>query len=123
MSFKLRKGDLPKGIFVCHSCDTPSCVNPDHLFAGTQADNVLDMWSKNRQYKYNNSAKGSKNGAVLHPEKLSRGENHPATTLLESDVRCIKASVGSYASIARKYAVSPETISNIIRGKTWGHVT
>lgn len=47
-SYKIHKGEISKGLFVCHICDTPSCVNPNHLFLGTAQDNSLDMISKNR---------------------------------------------------------------------------
>lgn len=48
-SYQNFKGEIPKGMFVCHTCDTPSCVNPKHLFTGTNSDNMRDMIAKNRQ--------------------------------------------------------------------------
>lgn len=47
-SYELAYGPIPAGLVVCHRCGTPECVNPDHLFVGTQADNVLDAISKGR---------------------------------------------------------------------------
>lgn len=48
VSFSVFKGEIPPGLCVLHRCDTPMCVNPDHLFLGTQSDNMLDMYAKNR---------------------------------------------------------------------------
>jgi hypothetical protein len=47
-SYQMHKGEIPAGMFVCHKCDTPTCINPDHLFLGTCAENTLDMWRKGR---------------------------------------------------------------------------
>ena len=50
LSYMIFKGVRPRMMFVCHKCDTPACVNPDHLFLGTNMDNVRDMISKNRHH-------------------------------------------------------------------------
>lgn len=105
--FKKQKAD---GLNICHKCDTPSCVNPDHLFAGTQAENLADMRSKNRH----------KNPPIV------RGERHHEGKLMERDVAEIKASYsgrrGEKAALARKYNVSYGLIRHILLGMKWKHV-
>jgi hypothetical protein len=64
ISWRIHNGAIPAGLHVCHHCDNPRCVRPDHLFLGTRSDNMQDMLAKGR------------NGAITHPEKLARGSRH-----------------------------------------------
>jgi hypothetical protein len=105
VSWELANGPRPAGMNVCHRCDTPACVNPSHLFLGTQADNQADMVSKGRQ---------------------TLGEKNPMAKLTESDIRTIKALLGRgvmQRSIAVMFGVTDPTISNIKSGKTWSRVS
>jgi hypothetical protein len=72
VAFELYCGPIPAGQFVCHTCDERSCVNPDHLFLGTHADNMADRDAKGRQ------AKGDRSGPRLHPESYPSGDAHPS---------------------------------------------
>jgi plasmid maintenance system antidote protein VapI len=99
------KKAVPPGMFVCHSCDNPQCVNPGHLFIGSHADNMADMRSKQRQ---------------------AFGEAVPQSVLAEEDVLQIRklASQGkSQASIAKEFGVGKNEISLIVRRQTWKHLS
>lgn len=70
--WKMHYGEIEHGLCVCHSCDVPLCVNPDHLFLGTQHDNRMDCVKKDRH------AKGENSGSKLHPETRPRGDRNPS---------------------------------------------
>lgn len=108
LSYQLHKGEIPADQCVCHTCDNRLCVNPDHLWLGTPAENDLDKLSKGRQ------AKGERSG----PSKLTEKK--------VNDIRanCKKGSRSelSVTGFSRKYSVSSNTVSKIINFKTWGHI-
>ena len=106
LSYELAYGPIPDGMCVCHSCDNRACVNPTHLWLGTIADNQQDMAEKGR--------------ADRRP-----GELHPLHKLTDDAVRIIRVRVKngeSRKTIANDFDVSKQTISDIVRGRRWGHV-
>jgi len=96
-------GPIPDGLNVLHNCDNPACINPGHLFLGTQAQNMADKVAKDRQQK---------------------GERVPTAKLTEGDVREIRALKGSLTqrAIAVRFAVDQSTVSDIVRRKNWRHI-
>lgn len=106
LAWILTVGDIPDGLFVCHHCDVPTCVNPDHLFLGTAADNSADMSQKGR-FKVPGF----------------RGEDAPSSILTTAQVIEAYESNESGVRTARRLGVSPSAISLIRKGKNWGHVT
>lgn len=98
------EGD-PGDMFVCHTCDRPICVNPMHLWLGTNADNIQDMTNKGRGRP--GHVPGSKNGR----SKLTEAQ--------VGDVRARYEAGETQAALARAYGVKPGTMSAVCRGKSW----
>jgi len=103
-SYRAFVGEIPEGFEVLHKCDNPSCVNPNHLKAGTHKDNMHDMLNKNRN-------------VVL------AGEDNPVSKLTWATVREIRKlySTGKYShrKLGSMFGVSNRNISSITRNDTW----
>lgn len=106
-SYRLAFGPIPPGMHVCHRCDNPPCVNPNHLFLGTAVDNAADRDAKGR------------NGKVGKFGEASR-----TNVLTEGQVREIISLKGSlsYRKIATRYGVCYSAIKAIMDRRTWSHL-
>lgn len=116
LSWTIVHGPIPNGLYVLHRCDNPPCCNPDHLFLGTNQDNVDDMVAKGR------NATKERNGSSLHPERKPRGEKHwkaKLTSAQVADIRAAPRQRGMQTRLARQYGVCVSAISRIILDKTW----
>lgn len=107
ISYELEYGSIPQGMNVLHQCDNPPCVNPEHLFIGTNADNVADKIRKGR-------------------EKHPSGEDHPGSKLTWDQVREIRRRfkrvskrVCNVEELSKEFNISTSTIRYIISGKLW----
>jgi len=122
LSYLIFNGQVAENEVVRHTCDNRACVNPHHLVKGSQKDNILDMWARNRQQDYSNCLKGDENPSRSRPDCVPKGESHGQSKLKPEEILCIRASNESHASLGRKYKVKPETISAARAGKTWKHL-
>lgn len=102
-AYKSFKGDIPVGMSVCHTCDNPLCVNPDHLFLGMPKDNTADMLKKGRG-------------------RWPRGESHHLAKLNDEQIRTIISLRGkkTQKEVAAIYGVDPSHISRIMSGHKRG---
>lgn len=122
-------GPIPNGYYICHRCDNPRCVNPEHLFVGTQADNMADRDEKGRHPSKTHPerlARGDYHGSKLHPERVVRGEGHGNARLTSDIVRQARKEYSgkgiTYKQLAEKYGVSAMAMYNAIQCKTWKHI-
>lgn len=102
LMFEHRHGALPGGMKVCHHCDNPRCFKPDHLFLGTQGQNVADKMTKGRQ---------------------ARGAGHGCAKLSEEQAREALHSDESWSGLARRMGVTKAAIGRLKRRKTWKHLS
>lgn len=101
LAWELHRGPIPASLHVLHKCDVPSCVNPDHLFLGTNDDNVADKVAKRRQ---------------------ARGHGK-LTEQAVIQIIALRGSGRRTRDIGADYGIAASTVSNIWHGRIWGHAT
>lgn len=134
VAYEIAHGSIPPGMFVMHTCDTPRCVNPEHLTLGTAAENTADAVAKGRL------ATGARHGSRTKPESVPRGARHGSKTLpwrfkrgsLKKGAKLNDAQIreirkrsdtgASRASLAREYGVTTTVIRKIALRESWRHV-
>lgn len=110
ISWLIHFGEIPKAMCVCHHCDNRLCVKPDHLFLGTQRDNIMDAVRKGRQ-------------VPPVPTKCYNGKHWTTTKLTWKIVQKMrkeyKMGKTTYRKLSKKYGVCYNTIEHVIRNMTW----
>lgn len=103
LSWELHSGEIPLDMVVCHHCDNPACVRQDHLFLGTQQDNVRDMVEKKR---------------------LALGERRGGAKMTATKVRIIRTlgETHSLSEIGRAFGINGSTVWAILHRQTWRHI-
>lgn len=121
-SYLLANGPISDDLFVCHNCpggDNKLCVNPKHLWLGTNSENLMDASRKGT------IARGDRNGSRLYPERLAIGETNANAKLSTIEVVEIRKKFHSgirLSMLAKEYSVSRSTLGSLIKRETWRHV-
>lgn len=119
-SWEIHHGPIPEGMCVLHKCDNPSCVNPDHLFLGTQQDNMKDMRRKGRGYDISKCLVKAKG---IPP--IKRGESNGSAKITDRVVHEIRSrykEIKSQRKLSVIYGVARSQIQRIVNNKAWTHI-
>jgi len=105
VSYMIHHGNIPDEMQVLHKCDNRLCVNPEHLYAGNQKQNIRDMYNRGRNVYTGN-----------------KGTKHPSSKITEDIVIEIRLSKLSEKELCEKYKLSRSHVSRIINNKSWRHI-
>lgn len=112
VAYEFYHGSIPEGMFVCHTCDNPPCINPKHLFLGTPADNMRDRDEKGHH-------------ARCAPHHVRRGEENYLTKLTSQqvlEIRQLHEQGMSYSRLVRMFGIGKSTVADICTRKRWQHI-
>lgn len=108
LSYTEAKGPIPAGLHLLHKCDTPACINPDHLRPGTPADNVADMMAKGRENR--------------DPRPYQQGTKNQNSKITDDVVRGILTSPLDQKRAAKAFGVAASWVQRIRKREVWQHV-
>lgn len=117
VAYQIAVGPVPDEMLILHKCDTPACVNPDHLYVGTHQMNMKDRQNKGR------AAYGKRNGMSTHPETILRREASPRAKITMAIADSIRKDHAegfkSHQKLGAKYGIKKSQVHNILTGKQW----
>lgn len=105
LSWEEANGESAGGRVICHKCDTPSCINPTHLYAGSHKDNASDMMRRGR-----------------NRGQFGKGEKSHKAKLTNEQVIEIRAANGTHREIGARFGIAHTVVTQIKNRKAWGHV-
>ncbi len=118
MAYAIVHGPIPTGISVLHHCDTPLCINPDHLFLGTQMDNVHDAMQKGRHKNPPLNAHYRKS----NPQRGSKSKNAKITEAIAKHIMLERMTGRNFTDLGHEVGLDASVVADICKGLAWAHV-